>query len=496
MRAYLGIDIGTFEAKGVLVDSDGVVLASTARPHKMLSPQPGWAEHRPIENWWNAFTSMSRDLMEHSKVAPTDIKAIGTSAIGPCMLPVDDAGEPLMNAVLYSVDSRATREIEDMTAAVGEATILERCGNILTTQSVGPKILWLKRHRPDLFYRAARIVTSTTFLVERLTGVSVIDHYTAANWSPLYDVGALDWCEDLAPGLIGRDRLPRLAWSTEIAGAVTAQAAAETGLAAGTPVIAGTVDAAAEALSVGVLDIGDMMLMYGSAIFMIEITRARVRDPRLWSAPWIFPDQYAAMASLATSGTITHWFRNQFARELDPATGIASLAAEAAQSPPGARGLVMLPYFAGAQTPIHDANARGALFGLDLSHTRADMFRAVLEGVGYGVAHIFDTYRDVGQMPKTILAVGGGTRNRAWTQAVSDITGMNQTLRERTVGASYGDAFLAAHAIGDVPLDRIQTWNHIASTIAPDIANEATYRRQYEIYRALSSLTQELSQPA
>ncbi len=117
MRAYLGIDIGTFEAKGVLVDGDGAVLASAARPHKMLSPQPGWAEHRPIEDWWKAFSSIARELMEQSKVAPSDIKAIGTSAIGPCMLPLDGAGEPLMNAVLYSVDGRATREIDDMTAA-------------------------------------------------------------------------------------------------------------------------------------------------------------------------------------------------------------------------------------------------------------------------------------------------------------------------------------------------------------------------------------------
>lgn len=492
MRAYLGIDIGTFEAKGVLVDGDGAVLASAARPHKMLSPQPGWAEHRPIEDWWKAFSSIARELMEQSKVAPSDIKAIGTSAIGPCMLPLDGAGEPLMNAVLYSVDGRATREIDDMTAAVGEATILDRCGNILTTQSVGPKILWLKRNRPDIFERAARIVTSTTFLVEKLTGVSVIDHYTAANWSPLYDVGALDWCEDLAPGLIRRDRLPRLAWSTQIAGSVTEKAAADTGLAVGTPVIAGTVDAAAEALSVGVLDIGDMMLMYGSAIFMIEITAARVRDARLWSAPWIFPGQFAAMASIATSGTITHWFRDQFARELDRMSGIATLAAEAAQSPAGARGLVMLPYFAGAQTPLHDARAKGAFFGLDLSHTRADMFRAVLEGVGYGVAHIFDTYRQLGQEPQTILAVGGGTRNHTWTQAVSDITGRGQIVREHTIGASYGDAFLAAHAIGDVPLDRIKTWNGIAATITPNVANEAIYRHQYGIYRALYPLTREL----
>ncbi|MFY8031462.1 MAG: FGGY family carbohydrate kinase, partial [Devosia sp.] len=263
MRYYLGIDIGTFESKGVLVDAEGRIVASAAKPHKMIVPQLGWAEHRADEDWWDDFIFLSNKLIADSGISPAEIKAVATSAIGPCMLPVDEAGKPLMNAVLYGVDTRAAKEIEDLTARIGEDVLLKRCGNALTSQSVGPKILWLKRNRPEIFSKTAKILTATTYVVHRLTGRYVIDHYSAANISPLYDVATLSWTEALADDIIGLDKLPEIVWTTEIAGTVTEAAAAATGLAVGTPVTAGTIDAAAEALSVGVLDSGDMLLMYG-----------------------------------------------------------------------------------------------------------------------------------------------------------------------------------------------------------------------------------------
>ncbi|MEM7091177.1 MAG: FGGY family carbohydrate kinase, partial [Pseudomonadota bacterium] len=264
MAFTLGIDIGTYETKGVLVDSEGAIHALATRPHKMLVPQPGWAEHRPEEDWWGDFVDVSKALLGDSRVNPTEIKAVACSAIGPCMLPVDDAGMPLMNGVLYGVDGRAETEVRDLTDRIGEETIIARCGNALTSQSVGPKILWLKRNRPEIFARAAHILTSTSFLVQRLTGEVVIDHYTAANFSPLYDVAKQDWIDDLADDIVPLDKLPKLRWSNEVAGHVTKLAAEQTGLAIGTPVTTGTIDAAAEAISVGVDRPGDMMMMYGS----------------------------------------------------------------------------------------------------------------------------------------------------------------------------------------------------------------------------------------
>ncbi|MBC7142022.1 MAG: carbohydrate kinase, partial [Rhodobacteraceae bacterium] len=428
MTHTLGVDIGTFESKGVLVDGCGQVVASAARPHKMLVPQAGWAEHRAEEDWWGDFVHITRDLLQASGIASGEIAAVATSAIGPCMLPVDAGGQALMNGVLYGVDTRAAREIEEMTAAIGGGAILARCGNALTSQSVGPKILWLKRNRPEIFARTAKILTSTSYLTFRLTGEYVIDHYTAANFSPFYDADRIDWVFDMAPDVIGTDRLPRLMWSTEIAGRVTAEAAAETGLAAGTPVTCGTIDAAAEAISVGLRDPGDMMMMYGSTIFVIQRTDARVSDARLWYAPWLFPGEHASMAGLATSGTLTHWFRDQFARDLPAESAFATLAAEAEASPKGAKGLLVLPYFSGERTPIHDPKAKGAIFGLDLTHERGDLYRAVLEGIAHGTAHVIDTFREIGQAPERILAVGGGTKNAVWLQATSDIGRLPQVV--------------------------------------------------------------------
>jgi xylulokinase len=490
MTRYLGIDIGTFESKGVLVDDEGRIVATASKPHKMIVPQPGWAEHRPREDWWDDFTFISNSLIAESGVAPADIKAVACSAIGPCMLSVDADGEPLMNAVLYGVDGRASKEVDELTERIGEDVLIARCGNALTSQSVGPKILWLKRNRPDIFAKTAKILTSTSFLVHRLTGSFVIDHYTAANFSPLYLAEEQAWSTELCDDIIELDRLPDLAWSADIAGHVTAKAAEETGLAEGTPVIAGTVDAAAEALSVGVLGSGDMMLMYGSTIFIIMLTETRVRDSRLWYAPWLFKGQHAAMAGLATSGTLTHWFRDEFARELDPQNAFIALAGEAEQSPPGANGLVLLPYFSGERTPIHDPHARGCLFGLDLTHTRGDIYRALLEGIACGTNHVIETYTEVGQHPERIYAVGGGTKNRVWSQATSDISGSAQIVREKTVGASYGDAFLAALAVGDVSAGDIESWNPVASRIEPEPSE--VYRRQYGVYREVYERTKDL----
>ena len=252
MSYTLGVDIGTFETKGVLVDGDGAIVAQAALGHEMLVPQPGWAEHRPEEDWWGDFVFVTRKLLADSGVDPKAVSCVATSAIGPCMLPVDAAGAPLMNGVLYGVDTRAAAEIEELNRRIGAQVVLDRCGNALTSQSVGPKILWLRRTHPEMFDRTAKILTSTSFLVQRLTGEVVIDHYTAANFSPLYDVATQDWCFDLANDICAPEQLPRLMWSGEIAGQVSAKAAAETGLATGTPVTAGTIDAASEAVSVGV----------------------------------------------------------------------------------------------------------------------------------------------------------------------------------------------------------------------------------------------------
>ena len=209
----------------------------------------------------------------------------------------------------------------------------------------------------------------------------------------------------------------------------------------------------------------------------------RLGSSRTSTPPW---------PGLATSGTLSHWFREQLARDLEPATAAPALAAEAAEAPPGAKGLVFLPYFSGERTPIHDPHAKGMLFGLNLTHTRADIYRAVLEGIACGTNHVVETYLEAGQDPRAILAVGGGTRNRVWAQATSDVSGRTQIVREKTVGASYGDAFLAALAVGDVKPETIREWNPVATEFTPNTANAGVYRRRYRVFRELYSRTKDL----
>ncbi len=377
MKYYLGIDIGTFESKGILADQQGNIIASAAKPHKMLVPQAGWAEHRPIEDWWDDFTFISKKLLADSKINPNDIRAVGTSAIGPCMLPVNEAGEPLMNAVLYGVDTRAAKEIDELTARIGAERILDYCGNALTSQSVGPKILWLKRNRADIFAKTHKILTSTSYLVFRLTGKFVIDHYTAANSAPLYSAERRAWSDELASDIIPLERLPDIIWTTDIAGTVTEKAAGGNGIG----------DWNARHLrNRGCGGRSNQRWRAGAArhdadvwlhhLHHCDYVQARERRQAVVCTV-AFSGPTRLDGGLATSGTLTHWLRETLARELDPARAMEVLAAEASASPPGAKGLVMLPYFSGERTPIHDTHAKGVIFGLDLTHTRGDLFRAV-----------------------------------------------------------------------------------------------------------------------
>ena len=489
MKHYLGVDIGTYETKGVIVMGDGEIVASAARPHQMTVPQPGWAEHDAERDWWGDFVFVTQKMLAESRIDPKSIAAIGTSAIGPCVLPVDGEGNPLMNAILYGVDTRSTAQIAELNALIGEDNILARCRNALTTQAGGPKILWIKQKRPEIFARTRRILNSTSFVVHRLTGAYTIDHYSAGSYNHLYLPDRLEWSDELAPGIVDPALMPDLMWTTDIAGHVTKAAAEVTGLAAGTPVIAGTIDAAAEAVSVGVTSPGQMMVMYGSTIFIIEITGQPVQDSKLWYAPWLFRGQHAAMAGISTTGTLTHWFRRIAAQELPPADAILTLNREAEASPPGANGIVVLPYFSGALTPLYDPSARGLIHGLDLTHTRGDLFRAILEGVAQATRHVFETYKTAGQPPQQVFAVGGGTKSKVWSQATSDTCNATQHLREKTWGASYGDAFLAALAVGDAKPGDMDQWNPVVRSIAPRADLKALYDHQHQTFRGLYQAT-------
>ncbi len=493
-RFLLGVDIGTYESKGIIADLDGRVVSQHALPHALSIPKHGWAEHDPEAVWWGDFVSIVKRLLAESSVAPQDILAVGTSAIAPALLPVDSRCRPLRSgAILYGIDTRATAEIQELGQRIGQETIFRTCGNALSAQAVGPKILWLKRHEPEIYRQAAKFVTATTFIVARLTGKYVIDHLTASTWVPFYDFAAKKW-GDLCDGIVDVARLPKLGWTTDIAGTVTLDAAQQTGLATGTPVIVGTADAAAEAVSAGTVSAGQMMLMYGSTMFMYSVQTEPRTDERLWALPYVFPETACLAAGTATSGSLIRWFRDQLAPELTAAekeTGVnayQALMQEAEEILPGSEGLIVLPHFSGERTPLNDPRARGVIFGLTLAHSRAHIYKAVLEGIAYGIRHHLEVMKTMGAEPEQIVAVGGGTKNRLWLQVVSDICNISQRVPAVTLGASYGDAFLAGLGMGVFPSHTaIKAWIRDIRTIEPNPANTKLYEKMeglsLELYR-------------
>ncbi|GLZ45891.1 sugar kinase [Actinomycetospora sp. NBRC 106375] len=478
MALVLGIDIGTSSSKGVLVDDAGRVVARAERERATSFPHPGWVEHDADGVWWADFAALTGELLAHGTP-----DAVGVSGIGPVLLPADAEGRPLRPAILYGVDTRATREIAELTDELGADAIVARGGTPLSSQAVGPKWRWLQRHEPDVWADTRLFLMASSFVVHSLTGEYVLDHHSASQCDPMYDLEAADWepewSEFVAPGLAR----PRLLWPGEIAGTVTAAAARATGLREGTPVIAGTVDAWAEAASVGVRDTGDTMVMYGTTMFLVQVTDAAVRHPALWATRGVAPGSFTTAAGMATSGAITGWLRDLVGADY------ATLVDEAAEVPPGARGLLLLPYFAGERTPIFDPDARGLLLGLTTSHGRADLYRAALEGIAHGVRHNLEAFRDAGGPEPRLVAVGGGTRGGLWTQIVSDVTGHEQQVPADTTGAALGDALLAAQAIG---LDAdAGTWNPIVATVTPDPERTARYDAFHAHYRALYPATAE-----
>jgi xylulokinase len=468
---FLGVDIGTGSSKAVIVDEGGRVVASATRPHSTSSPHPAWFEHDAESTWWGDLVALTREVL--AQVPAERVEAMSVSGIGPAALVADAAGTPLRPAILYGIDTRAEAEIDELTAALGEEELLARTGNALTTQAVGPKLLWVARHEPEVWERTRRWYSASNWLVDRLTGEYVIDHYTASTSDPLYDLGTRDWWpegwEQAAPGL----ERPRLAWPGEVVGEVHPDAAAETGLAPGTPVLAGTIDAMAEAYSAGVRDVGDTMVMYGSTFFFIQVVADPPSHPGLWAASGRTPETFSIAAGMATSGLVTTWLADLAGQEL------GRLAGAAATVPPGSDGLVLLPYFAGERTPVFDPRARGTWLGLTLHHTRAHLYRSILEGVAMGARHNFEAMTEAGATPRRLVAVGGGTRGNLWTRITSDITGVPQDIPTTTIGASYGDARMVADARGIDTSD----WNPVGERIDPDPSTAALYDELYGIYR-------------
>ena len=483
MDLLLGIDIGTGSTKGVLVDASGRVLATEAVAHSMVLPRPGWVEMDAEATWWAEICAIATRLTGRIP-AGDSLAAACVSGVGPCLVLCDDALRPLRPAILYGIDTRATAEIEALTAELGADAIQARAGTALSSQAVGPKLEWVRNHEPEVFEKATGWYGSNSYIAAKLTGEYAIDHHTASQCDPLYLTRDFDWNTAWAQRICGHIPLPRLVWPADVVGTVHAEAASATGIPKGTPIIAGTVDAYAEAFSVGVRHPGDQMLMYGSTMFLVQIIDDYHSDPVLWTTAGVEHNSLALAAGTSTAGSMMNW--------LQTITGGADfdiLMAEAQGVPPGSDGLLALPYLAGERTPVFDPVARGVFAGLTLRHGRGHLFRAAYEGIAFGIRQILELFDDAHSGRRTV-AVGGGLASPVWAQAVSDVTGRAQLVPEQGIGASYGDALLAAIGAGIVAPDT--DWARIARTIEPDPRNRDLYDGLYATWRKLYPDTRDL----
>jgi xylulokinase len=302
----------------------------------------------------------------------------------------------------------------------------------------------------------------------------------------MYDLTTASWADNWADELSRGVPLPRLVWPTEVVGEISGAGAERSGLPAGVPVVAGTIDAWAEARSVGVRNPGDMMLMYGSTLFIVAMTASAIVHPRLWATAGISQGSNCLAAGMATAGALTEWVR-----ELAGGVSFEHLVEEASKVPPGANGLLTLPYFAGERSPLFDPRARGMIAGLTLSHGRPEIARSVYEAIAFGIRHNLEAISDAGARPDRIIAVGGGARSAFWPQVVSDVTGVEQILPVRSAGASYGDALMAGIGVGILGSD--SDWMVPRETIAPSPTNQGIYDRLYRLYRELYHRTTGIS---
>ena len=501
-RYYLGVDIGTCESKGVLVDESYAVAASASQSHVIENPRPNYFE-MDAEIWWKDFCAIAKDLMRQLSLKPEQIVSVGTSVMGCDCLPVDKDCRPLRKAILYGIDARAERQIEALTRELGEQGVLELFGHIPDSDYVACKILWLKEQEPQIWKQADKFLTGSSYLTAKLTGNFVIDQYLAKScFLPLYqEDGSIDM--ENCDRFCRPEQLAPCARVTDVAGYVTAQAARESGLPEGIPVIVGTGDSTAESIASGLVEPGNILLQFGSTMFYTYCVGENLacvpEDHFPGSYMFTVPGTYALAGGTNGCGITTRWVRDTYyaselAAQADGGENAYSIMArEAAQIAPGSDGLLMLPYMYGERSPIEDPKARGMLFGLTGDHTRAHIDRAALEGVAYSTNQILNMLAKHAGSPKRITVAGGGTRNPTWMQILADVIGKPIYTAASWQTASYGDACMAAIGCGD--LENFHALKQVvpsASSVEPQEENREIYEKYQKLYEELYRVNKDL----
>jgi xylulokinase len=491
-QPYLvGIDIGTTGAKAILSDPTGRIVAQASEEYPTAFPHPNWAEQDPGD-WWRATCRIVRRVLGESGIDPKDVAALCVSDQAPSLVALDARGDVLCPALIW-MDRRSEAQCAWLRAEVGEARIAAINGGRVDPYFLAPKLLWLRAEAPDLYARCRYVLQANGYIVHKLCGAACMDS-AVGPLTMLFDSARRDWSAELIAAMgVDPAMLPRVVPCAEIVGRVTAAAAAEAGLAAGTPVLGGMVDGAAAAIEAGLVRAGQAVEMTGQSTVLMIGSDGPYRGLDLFPLGHAVPDLHLVVGAQVASGGALRWFRDQLGEEerreaaalgIDPFE-LLSRAAES--SPPGANRLVFLPYMYGERSPIWDTDARGVLFGLSLATQKADIVRAIMEGAAFGLRHNVEAAQAGGFDLQEIACVGGGARSAVWNQIKADILQRPIVLPSASSGAAMGDAIVAAAGAGIYASveEAVARMVQPGATYRPRAEYAALYDELYGVYRRL-----------
>ncbi len=484
MKSLLGIDVSTTGAKALLIDNEGRVVSSATTPLELSTPHPLWSEQRP-EDWWQATVNSIRQALGEAHLTGDDIAAVGLTGQMHGLVLLDSQGSVLRPAILWN-DQRCGEECDQIRARVGRERLIQITGNEALTGFTAPKILWVEKHEPDIYARAKHVLLPKDYIRFRLTATLAMDKADGSG-TMLFDLKERSWSTEILHALnISPDWLPPTFEGPEVTGEITREAAATTGLRAGTPVVAGGGDQAAQGVGVGAVEPGIVALTLGTSGVVFAATKSPLVEPlgRLHAFCHALPNRWHLMGVMLSAAGSLQWYRDFLARE----TSFDDLVGEASRIPAGSEGLLFLPYLSGERTPHPDPLARGAWVGLTVRHRRGHLTRAVLEGVGFGLKDSFSLMQGVGLGSiEQVRVSGGGAKSLLWRQILADLLQAELVTVNTTEGAAYGAALLAGVASGK--------WSNVESacretikitgTVMPDHKNANTYRQLYQEYEAL-----------
>lgn len=493
MEYLIGIDLGTSGTKTVLFDRSGSVIASATVEYPLYQEHNGWAEQEPID-WWNAAVDTIKAVLSESNISPKEIKGIGISGQMHGLVMLNSDGEVLRRSIIWC-DQRTAAECEEITAKVGASRLIEITANPAMTGFTASKILWVRKHEPEIYAKCAHILLPKDYIRYKLTGVFATE-VSDASGMQLLDVPNRCWSSEILNKLeIDPKLLGTVYESPEITGYISETAAQLTGLATGTPVVGGAGDNAAAAVGTGVVSDGKAFTTIGTSGVVFAHTDKITIDPkgRVHTFCCAVPGAWHVMGVTQAAGLSLKWFRDNFcASEIETARGMGVdpyflMDKQAERSPIGCRKLIYLPYLMGERTPHADPDCRGVFFGLSAIHTKYDMLRAVMEGVAYSQRDSFEILRSMGVCTTEMMACGGGGSSALWRQMLADVYNCPVSTVKSKEGPALGVAILAGVGAGLYASvqEACAEMIHTNPPQVPIAENVPKYEKVYRVYASL-----------